>query len=261
MTAMISTLMIFILTLAAIFSVLCMVTGEENKGNQILVSCITAAILFMMIIALFQTSDNSPRVFTSGIPFIEDAHKAGSIKDFMAHSSGKFALDFVELVTIMLLINWVSNIYKAADAGFAGKVLSRIIIVCMAVIAYGFCMDMIRENAMTKWAVYCVECMITGTGILYTPAFILACITGWKKDNPAIAYAVSQFPKTNLGKAISTAISTSIVFVAFLIILETQYGSIESIMNGVMDSMETIGACILMLMGIYFMVMSLKKKN
>lgn len=261
MMGIISTLIIFILILIAIFGGLCLVTGEENKGNQIIVSCMTALILFMMIVVLFQTSDISSGIFTSGIPLIENVQKAGSIKDFMANSPGKFALDFVELVTIMLLINWVSNIYKAADAGFAGKVLSRIIIVCMAVIAYGFFMDMIRENAMTKWAVYCVECMITGTGILYTPAFILACITGWKKDNPAIAYAVSQFPKTNLGKAISTAISTSIVFVAFLIILETQYGSIESIMSGVMDSMETIGACILMLMGIYFMVMSLKKKN
>lgn len=261
MAGMIATIIIYIVILAAIFGGLCMVTGEEDKGNQIIVSCMTAVILLMMIIMLFYTGDSSPGICTSGIPLIENVQKAGSVKDFITRSPGQFALDFVELVTIMLLIHWVSNLYKATDSGFAGKVLSRIIIVGIAVIAYGFFMDIVREHTITKWVVYCVECMITGTGILYTPAVILAYISGWKKDNPAITYAVSQFPKTNIGKAISAAISTSVTLIAFLVILETQYGSMQNIMGGVLDSLEGIGVCVLMLMGIYFMVTSLKKNK
>ncbi len=260
MMGMILTLAALILILIAIFGGLCLITGEEDKGNQIIVSCMTAVILFMMVMLLFRTDDGSPGIFLSGIPLVENVQKAGSLKTLMTQSAGMFALDFVELVTIMLLINVVSNIYTAAGAGFAGKILTRMIIVLIAVAAYGFFMDMARNNIIIQWAVYCVECIITGTGILYTPAFILASITGWRLENPAIAYTISQFPQTAAGRAILTAISSSVVFVAFLLILETQYGSIESILDGALESMESIGACILMLMGIYFMVTSVKKK-
>lgn len=261
MAGMISTFAAFILILTAIFGGLCLITGEENKGNQILVSCMTAAILFMMVVVMFSTGSGSPGIFTSAIPLIESVQKAGSIRELLAQFPGRFALDFVELVTIMLLIRWISNIYSASDAGFAGKILTRMIIVFMSVVAYGFFMDIARDNIVMKWAVYCVECMVTGTAILYTPAFILAHITGWTLDNPTIAYTLSQFPQTNIGRAISSAISESIVFLVFLLILESQYGSIESILGGMLESMESIGVCILMLMGIYFMVTSIKKKK
>lgn len=261
MAVMILNLIIFALVLIAVFGILCTVTGEKDKGNQIIVSCMTAVILLVIVITMFQADGLSSGVFESGIPLIENVQKAGSIKNFMVQYPGLFALDFVELVTIILLINWVSNIYKASEAGFVGKILTRIIIVCIAVLAYGFIMDIVRENIMMKWAVYVVECMVTGAGILYTPAMIFAYITGWKKDNPAIVYVVSQFPKTNIGKAISTAVSTSVTLIAFLVILETQYGGMEHIVGSIFDSAKGIMSCVIVLMGIYFMIMSFKKKK
>lgn len=261
MVGMIVTIIVYVLILAAIFGGLCLVTGEENKGNQVLVSCMTAVILLMMIMMLFGIDDSSQRICISGLPLIENIQKAGGIKDLITQFPGKFALDFVELVTLMMLIHWVSNLYKAADAGFAGKILSRLIIVGIAVITYGFVMDIVREHILIKWTVYCVECMITGTAILYTPAMTLAFITGWKADNPVITYIVSQFPKTNIGKAISEAISTSVALIALLVIVESQYGSVPNIMGSALNAFEGVGACILMLMGIYFMVTSLKKNK
>lgn len=261
MAGIMVTIVVYILTLAAIFGGLCLVTGEEDKGNQIIVSCMTAIVLLMMILMLFSAGGSSPKICISGLPLVENVQKAGSLKDFITQSPGQFALDFVELVTLMLLIHWASNLYKATDAGFAGKILSRFIIVGIAVIVYGFVMDTVREHILMKWAVYCVECMITGTAVLYTPAMAVAFITGWKSDNPAVTYAVSQFPKTSIGKAISEAISASVVLIAFLLVLESQYGSVQNIMGSVLDSLGSMGACVLMLMGIYFMVTSLKKKK
>ena len=74
-------------------------------------------------------------------------------------------------------------------------------------------------------------------------------------------YFVEQFPKTSIGKAISTAVTTAIVFLVFLIVLESQYGSVCNIIKGTYDSMESIGAIVVTIFGIYIVVNSLKKKN
>ncbi len=260
MLSMIFTMLIFIIVLSAIFGGLCIITGEKNKGNQILVSCMTAMILFMLIMTLFKTGDGRTGVFMSGIPLIEGINRTGSIMNYLTQYTAQFALDFVELVVIVLIISWVSNLYTAENAGFAGKILTRIIIVGISCIAYGFFMDLVRENVVMKWLVYCVECVITGTGILYTPAMILAFICGLKEDNSAVLYIVSKFSETNLGKAVSTAISTSVMLIVFLLVLESQYGSIRDIMNGLIGSLESIGTVIFMLMGMYFMVTSIAKR-
>ena len=79
MVGMIVTIIVYVLILAAIFGGLCLVTGEENKGNQVLVSCMTAVILLMMIMMLFGIDDSSQRICISGLPLIENIQKAGGL--------------------------------------------------------------------------------------------------------------------------------------------------------------------------------------
>ena len=261
MFSMLTSLVICIIVLALLFGGLCSITGEEKKGNTIVINCITAVILYLLVIQLFNTGLPNGGIFESGLPLVNNVENAGSVKEYLSKEPGAFALDFVELVAVILLTNWISNLFSFGEAGFVGKVITRIIIVLGGIIAYGFVMDMIRDNVVIRWCVYCVECIITGGSILYTPIMIVSFITGLKTNNPALIYFVEQFPKTSIGKAISTAVTTAIVFLVFLIVLESQYGSVCNIIKGTYDSMESIGAIVVTIFGIYIVVNSLKKKN
>lgn len=258
---MIVTLLSFVIILAILFGVLCSVTGEEEKGNTIIVNCVTVVILYALILELFNQDFSTGGIFDSGLPLVNNVEKAGSVKKYFADSPAFFALDFVELVTLTLMINWVSNTFTFGNAGFVGKITSRIAIVFGGIIVYGFFMDFVRENIVMKWCVYCVECIITGGSILYTPILLLSFITGLKKDSFILTYIIRQFPSTSIGKAISTAITSSVMFLVLMIVLETQYGSVCNILQGTVDTMESWGSVIVMVIGIYILLRSLKSKK
>lgn len=261
MAGVLGTLFAFIIILAILFGVLCNITGEDKKGNAIVVNCITAMILYTLLLELFNVALPTGGVFESGIPLIKNVEKAGSVRQYFVNSPALFALDFVELVSLTLMINWVSNMFSFENAGFVGKITSRIAIVFGGIIAYGFFMDFVKDNVVIKWCVYCVECLITGGSILYTPLLMLSFVTGLKKDNLILTYIIKQFPTTSIGKAISTAVTSSVMFLVLIIILETQYGSICTILQGTLDSIKSWGAIFVMIMGIYFVVNSIKSKK
>ena len=258
---MLGTLFGFIIILAIMFGVLCNITGEEKKGNTIVVNCVTAIILYAIVLELFNGGLPTGGVFESGLPLVNNVEKAGSVRQYFVNSPAFFALDFVELVSLTLMINWISNMFSFDNAGFVGKITSRFAIVFGGIIAYGFFMDFVKDNVAIKWCVYCVECLITGGSILYTPILMLSFVTGLKKDNLILTYIIKQFPSTSIGKAISTAITSSVMFLVFMIILETQYGSVCNVLQGTVDTMESWGAVVVLIIGIYVIINSIKSKK
>lgn len=264
---MLGIILLCIIALAFLFGGLCIVTGEGVKGNIIVDNCITALFLYFLLLGLFNGRLSTGGIFDAGLPLVSNVEKAGSVRLYLINNRASFAIDFVELVTLIFMINWVSNLFLSDDenkkknnkAGLAGKTTLRIIIILAGIIVYGFFMNFARENIVMKWCVYCVECIITGGSIIYTPVMIVAFFSGLKTNNPALIYIVKQFPKTSIGKAISSAITMSVMFLALLLVLETQYGSVCNIITGVYESLESIGASIMMLFGIYFLLKILKK--
>lgn len=250
----------FVVVLALLFGGLCAVTGDGGKGGQIIVNCITVMVLFLLIVQLFNIGLPEDSIFATGLPLLQSVDRYGSVKEVLIQAPWVFALDFVELVALTLVINWVSNIFSFPNAGLWGKIVSRIAIVLLGILVYGIFMDFVKENIVIKWCVYCVECLITGGSILYTPVMIVASITGLKRDNAANSYILSEFPKTSIGRAISTAITSSVVFVAFLLVVESQYGSVAKVLDGTVEMFESWGAIAVMLMGIYFVANRVKSK-
>lgn len=57
----------------------------------------------------------------------------------------------------------------------------------------------------------------------------------------------------------STAITSSVMFLVLMIVLETQYGSVCNILQGTVDTMESWGAVIVMIIGMYILLKSIKK--
>ena len=254
-------IILFIILLTLFFGILCTVTGEKNKGNMIIVNSLTVTILCWIILNLFNSGENLGGIFKSGLPLVENVERVGNLGLYLKDSPGNFAMDFVELVVLIILISWVSNLFSFENAGIVSKLVSRIGIVLVGIILYGITMDMIGENVVIKWLVYCVECIITGGSLLYTPIRFWAFITGLKTNNIALLFLLEQFPKTAIGKAIHSAITSAIMLICFFLVLEKQYGSICTVLDGTINVMEVMGGAVIIIMGLYFVLKSLNVRS
>lgn len=258
MAGMLSTLICFIIALAVIFSILCSISGESSKGNMIFINCITVTILYVLILYMFNV-DGSGRIFNSSIPLLEAVEKYGSVRVLLSSAPSEFSLCFVQLVTVALLISFMSNVFSLEQAGFVSKLLTRVVLVFAGLLLYGFVMDSISSNIVIKYCVYALETLLTGGSILYTPIMMASMITGLKTDNYVLIYVMEQLPKTSIGKAVSTAVTSSILFVVMMLVLETQYGSVVNIMQETVDVFVAGGAVLIMIMGIYIMLKGFKR--
>ena len=72
-------------------------------------------------------------------------------------------------------------------------------------------MQFIEKNIFFKLAVYAIECIITGGSIVVTPLLIIKTITGTKQEAFVNAYILDSLKQSNIGKAITASISSSIV--------------------------------------------------
>ena len=241
-----------------LFGVLCSITGDDSKGNTIIVNTMTAMILYGVILSLFNIDGNGNSIFKSAIPMMKGIDQYGTVLTFVKEAPSQFALDFVELVTLSLIISGLSNLISFQSAGVFGKIISRIILVFAGIILYGIVMDGISDNKVIKWCVYAIESFITMGSIAYTPLMLAANITGLKHENWLLIYLINEFPKCKLGKAISAAISSVVMFLVLIVILESQYGSVKYILKGSTVMLETMGGIVVMCMGIYVLLSSLK---
>lgn len=98
------TMVVFIVILALLFGGLCSITGEEKKGGTIIGNCITAIILYAVILELFNAETLAGGVFESGLPLVNNVEKAGSVRQYFVSSPALFALDFVELVRFFMTL-------------------------------------------------------------------------------------------------------------------------------------------------------------
>ena len=258
---MISLFLAYTLILAAVSGGLCYITGEKKKGGKILVNCMTALALSLVIIELFHTGLAQDGLLSDGLPIVNHVHGYGSIRKLLEEQPGLFALDIVELVTLLFLFHWATKLIPMANAGLAGKITSSIIMACISILTYSCFMSVVRDNILIKWCVYCVESIITGGSILYPPAMVISLITGLKKDNPAVSYLISAFPKTAVGKSISSATASAVVFIFFALTLESQYGSICDVLDSGLKLMEHGGSVILILMGLHRLLACLKTRD
>lgn len=106
-----------------LFGLLCNLTGDENKGMQIINNCVTAIVIYSMIIVIFSAKNSE--IIKLNIPFWNGIVKYGTLKSYLKASAGGFALDFIQLVTLVLLINWVSNITGKHMIGAYGNIESE----------------------------------------------------------------------------------------------------------------------------------------
>lgn len=249
-----------VVVLAVLFGILSAVSGDEDAGNTIIVNSITAAIMYAIVLTMFGLDGGGESMFSYSIPFLAELGKYGNVLSYIKASPGSFALSFVELVTLTLVISFVSNTLNLKSSGIFMKMISRMIIVLAGIIVYGMVMEAIGDNVVMRWFVYAVESLITVGAIAYTPFMLVANITGWKRGDWLTIYIVNMLPKTALGKSISSAINTAAGLLVVLGCLETQYGSATNILKNGYVLLEMMGPIIVMCIGIYIMLKSVFKR-
>ena len=60
-----------------LFGLLCNLTGDENKGMQIINNCVTAIVIYSMIIVIFSAKNSE--IIKLNIPFWNGIVKYGSL--------------------------------------------------------------------------------------------------------------------------------------------------------------------------------------
>ena len=173
-----------IVLLGVVWGALCMVTGEKNIGNTIMVNCFTAMVLFIILLSLFNLHGAGNGSLNEAVPMLDGLERYGNTSNFLKSNPAEFALNFVQLVTISLLVNYISNLFgNGSSNNIVGKLIGRIVIVMLAFIAYGFVWKMISENVVIKWCIYAVESLITVGAVSYPIMVLAASITGLKTNN------------------------------------------------------------------------------
>lgn len=168
-----------IVLLGVVWGALCMVTGEKNIGNTIMVNCFTAMVLFIILLSLFNLHGAGNGSLNEAVPMLDGLERYGNTSNFLKSNPAEFALNFVQLVTISLLVNYISNLFgNGSSNNIVGKLIGRIVIVMLAFIAYGFVWKMISENVVIKWCIYAVESLITVGAVSYPIMVLAASITG-----------------------------------------------------------------------------------
>lgn len=73
-------------------------------------------------------------------------------------------------------------------------------------------------------------------------------------DNKLVAYIVNELPKTELGKAMSTSVSSSVIFLFYVVALEKQYGTVKQMLRGGIVLLNTAAPLIIMVLGIGMLI-------
>lgn len=246
------------LAFIVLFSIICFVTGDEAKGNSLILNTVTTMIFYGVIVSVYNLEGSGNSIFKSALPMMTGIDQYGTVLAFVKAAPNQFALDFVELVTLSMIISCISNLISFQSAGVFGKILSRIILIFAGITLYGIVMDSISDNKVIKWGVYAIEAFITMGSIAYTPLMLAANITGLKHQNWLLIYLVNEFPKCKFGKAVSAAMSSVVMFLVLIVILESQYGSIKFILRGSTAMLENMGGVVVMCMGFYAILGSLR---
>lgn len=67
MSNLLGIIITFVIILGMLFGILCNITGEEKKGSTIIINCITAILLYAVVLELFNGGLPTGGIFESGL--------------------------------------------------------------------------------------------------------------------------------------------------------------------------------------------------
>ena len=204
--------------------------GETGQSNQIASGLYTVFFLYIIIVGII-SSGAEHGLISDGIPFVTIMGKDTTLISIMHDHLGLFVSETAELISLMFLISVVERIIPVNNKNISIMIVSRLIIVLVGIIANSFIVSLVIANDIYQWGLTCLQCLISGTTIIVSPAMLIGKLLGVDPDNPIIKYVVKKLPETAIGKGMSAAVTRSAVLLVGTMVLESQSGPLYGILE------------------------------
>ncbi len=249
---------VLILILIVLNAVLNSICGLESSGEsgKVLEGSLTIVILYFVIIGLFGST-----LSVEGIPFVDQLDYYKSLSDLFHNNLKVFILECTELISLTFVISYVSNIIPSGfgGTGYSGKIIRSIVVALVGILVNHYFLLIVKQTFVFSWAVTVLQCFITGTSLVLTPAMIIGRILKLDPENNVVSFLVKQLPQTKVGKALSTATTNSLTLIFVIMIFESQCGSLSSILGQTPVLISMVAPLLIMFIGIRIIIKSITK--
>lgn len=230
-------------------------TAESAKGNRIISDFITILILYFVIMSIMGSGTENGFV-SDGIPFVSCMNQNTTLISIFHNDLGLFVKETAELISLIFLISYIEKVIPVSNVTVSIMITSRIILVLVGIIVNCLVMSFASKNEIFQWALTILQCVLSGTAIVVTPAMFIGKLLGVDSKNPALSYALKKLPDTALGKAFSAALSRTAVLLLGLMILESQVGPLSGLLTVGIELLGAIAPIIIMCIGISIIIKS-----
>lgn len=249
---------VLVISLLILNSFLDSVCGLDSSGNhgKVIEGTLTIAILYLVIVGLF-----GKQLFSDGIPFVDQLDNYPSLISMFKDSRSVFILECTELISLTFVISLISSLIPSGfgGAGVTGKILRSIALVLAGIIANNYFLSIVKGTVFFSWGIKALQCFLSGTALVMTPAMLIGKLLQLDPQNGLVSFLVKKLPQTKIGKAMSEAATNSIVLLFIIMIFESQYGSISSLVVNVPDLISLFAPIVITIIGMRLMIKSITK--
>lgn len=247
-------MILILLLLNAFISSICGSTPYSESG-KVFEGVLIVIVLYFVFLTLYG-GDLNVALSRQGIPFLDKLENYANLQDMFQNGMPDFLMECVELISLLFVMNLISAVIpgNVGGNGWAGIIIGKMVLVIGGVIVNGVFLDYVGKTPVFQWGVVALQCFLSGTAVVITPAMILGKILKLDPKNAIIAFLIKELPETKAGQALSIAVTNSLVLVFGLMVLESQFGSLKGMIHLLPLLLSTGAVFFLYLVGIRVLI-------
>ena len=231
-------------------------TDTSGQFKTALEGALTIFLLYLLLLTLLNHTS-----FAQGIPFAGKIEVYGSLTQLFHADFLVFVLECTKLISLTFLIAILSGIFTnfLPGASFGIKFIKNTAFVLVGVLIHNYFLRVMEKTVVFQWAVTALQCFLSGTALVMTPAMLLGNLLGLNPNSEWVSFLIKKLPQTKVGKAMSTATTNSLLFLSVVMIFESQYGSIASLIQLLPALIKLLGPFVIILAGLRALIKSTTK--
>ena len=217
------------------------------KGWMAMEACAYIVIAYMAFMKVYQSGTT-----LDGIPFSGCINSYESMTKLMVDAPVTFAYNVAQLFTVTLIMGFIVKIIPSYIGGrnLIGKILLKILLVFIALIINHYVVSWAIDQPIWGNFVYFLTCFFGLTVAVMTPTMLITQIitsfTGLAAAAPVVVFLAKVLPESGIGRAMKTAFVSSMVFLFFLFIADSYFGSLAGAATPVVELLMEMGSTIIM---------------
>lgn len=244
----------------AVFGLILKVSGS-SIGQSIMSGAVTVFILllgFMFVLSV----DYENRVST--IPFY-NLDQWGTLSNMIKAAPGEFIMNITRLLTVTFIMALIKKTVPIKSGSvILTKITPTLVLVVSALCVNIFVYPKIVVGKPGE-ILFQVANGLVGGGIVVTEVFslilgVIGKFTGFKANSSFIQIFSERFPDSAIGQAIKVSVTSSAIFVVYLLILEKAVGSIQGLIQTAYSAFLLFLAPMIMILGIVLMIKAAIKR-